>query len=283
MSAHPARRLWHSLEAVYQPALSAAHARDAGKELGLRGFWMTYLAFRSAPLGAVDAATVVATFGGFAPQMVGKAIPAAWALVPPATCVERRNALAGELLREAGVTGEIAGPVVARLAGLPSALETTGRPLGAANAALPLPEDPVAALWQLASTVREHRGDGHLAAWVAAGVTGLQAHHMLVADLGQHEMMRELRGWTPEEWSQAAGALVARGLLEADSGALTTAGRELRDKVELQTDELSWSGGLSVLGEEGVDMICAEFAPLVSSVRDSGLAPLFTLLAGSEV
>ncbi|MFF5145968.1 hypothetical protein ACFY6U_40690 [Streptomyces sp. NPDC013157] len=282
MSAHPARRLWHSLETLYQPALSVAHTRDAGKELGLRGFWMTLLAFRSAPLGAVDTATVVATFGGFAPEMVGKAIPAAWALVPPATCLERRNALAGELLREAGVTDEIAGPLVARLAGLPSALETTGRPLGAANAALPLPDDPVAALWQLASTVREHRGDGHLAAWVAAGVTGLQSHHLLVADLGQHEMMRELRGWTPEEWSGAAEALVARGLLDADSGALTTAGRELRDKVERQTDDLSWSGGLSVLGEEGVDKICAELAPLASSVRASGLAPLFTLLAGSE-
>lgn len=282
MSAHPARRLWHSLEVLYQPALSVDHTRAVGKELGLRGFWMTLIAFRSAPLGAVDAATVVATFGGYAPEMVGKAIPAAWGLVPPAKCVERRNALAGELLREAGVTDEIAGPLVARLAGLPSALVTTGRPLGAANAALPLPDDPVAALWQLASTVREHRGDGHLAAWVAAGVTGLQSHHMLVADLGQHEMMRELRGWTPEEWSGAAEALVARGLLDADSGALTTAGRELRDTVEQQTDELSWSGGLSVLGEEGVDRICAELAPLTSSVRGSGLAPLFTLLAGSE-
>jgi hypothetical protein len=283
MSTHPARRLWHSLEALYQPALSVEHTRTAGKELGLRGFWMTLLAFRSAPLGAVEAATVVAAFGGFAPEMVGKAVPAAWALVQPAVCVERRNALAGELLREAGVTEEIAGPLVARLAGLPAALDTTGRPLGAANAALPLPDDPVAALWQLASTVREHRGDGHLAAWVASGVTGLQSHHMLVADLGQHEMMRELRGWTPEQWSEAAAALVARGLLDADSGALTTAGRELRDKVERQTDELSWSGGLSVLGEEGVDKICAELAPLASSVRGSGLAPLFTLLAGSEV
>jgi hypothetical protein len=283
MNAHPARRLWYSLEALYQSALSVEDTRAAGKELGLRGFWMTLFAFRSAPLGAVDAAAVVAAFGGFAPQMVGKAIPAAWALVPPALCIERRNALAGMLLRRIGVTDEIAGPLVARLAELPPALETTGRPLGAANAALPLPDDPVAALWQLASTVREHRGDGHLAAWVAVGITGLQSHHMLLADLGQHEMMRELRGWTPKEWSEAAEALAARGLLDAGSGALTTAGRDLRAEVEQRTDELSWSGGLSVLGEEGVDEICAELAPLASSVRSSGLAPLFTLLAGSEI
>ncbi|MEV6975283.1 hypothetical protein [Kitasatospora sp. NPDC093806] len=280
MSTHPARRLWHSLEALYQPALSVEHTRAVGKELGLRGFWMTLIAFRSAPLGAVDAAPVVAAFGGFAPEMVGKSVPAAWALVPPARCIERRNTLAGELLREAGITEEIAEPLVARLAVLRSSLDPTGRPLGAANAALPLPEDPVAALWQLASTVREHRGDGHLAAWVTAGVTGLQSHHLLTAELGRSEMMRELRGWTPEQWSEAAETLVARGLLDAASGTLTPEGRELRDRVERQTDELSWSGGLSVLGEDGVDKICADLAPLADSVRTAGLAPLFTLLAG---
>jgi hypothetical protein len=259
--------------------------RDAGKALGLSGYWMTFLAFRSAPLGAVNAATATAAFGGFAPGMVAKAIPAAWEVTSPATCIDSRNALAGQLLRRAGVTEEIAAPLVERLAVVPPALEVTGRPLSAANAALTLPDDPVAALWQLASTVREHRGDGHLAVWVAAGMTGLESHHLLIADSGQPgEMMRELRGWTLEEWSAAAEALIARGLLDdGDPTTPTDAGRHLRAQVEEQTDELAWSGGVSVLGEEGVEETCAALAPVVSSVRSSGMAPLLALLAADEV
>lgn len=284
MRTHPARRLWHNLEALYQPALSVADTRDSGKVLGLNGFWMTYFAFRAAPLGAVNAATVTAAFGGFAPSMVAKAVPGSWAAVSPATCIERRNTLAGTLLRRAGITEELAAPLVKQLAVVPPALDMTGRPLGAANAALPLPEDPIAALWQLTSTVREYRGDGHLAAWVTAGVTGLESHHLLTSGRPEHaEKMCQLRGWTPEEWSAAGAALVARGLLDAgDAGALSDAGLRLRTQVEQQTDELSWSGGLSVLGEDGVEEICAALAPVVKSVRDSGLAPLLALL-GADV
>lgn len=284
MKTHPARRLWHSLEAIYQPALLVDATRNAGKALGLSGFWMTYMAFRAAPLGAVNAAAATAMFGGFAPRMVAKAVPASWASAAPANCVESRNALAGELLRRAGVTEGVAAPLVERLAVLPPALDATGRPLGAANAALPLPNDPIAALWQLASTVREYRGDGHLAAWVTAGVSGLESHHLLTSGRGKHaEMMRELRGWTPEEWSAAAQTLIARGVLDDDgTGALTDAGLQLRDQVERQTDDLAWSGGMSVLGEDGVGEICAALAPLVRSVRDAGMAPLLGLLAADE-
>ena len=38
-----------------------------------------------------------------------------------------------------------------------------GRPLFAANRDVDAPPDPVAALWQAATTLREHRGDGHVA------------------------------------------------------------------------------------------------------------------------
>lgn len=42
-------------------------------------------------------------------------------------------------------------------------------PLFLANRDLAQPEDPVARLWQLSTTLREHRGDGHVAAWTAEG------------------------------------------------------------------------------------------------------------------
>lgn len=45
-----------------------------------------------------------------------------------------------------------------------AAANRTGRPMFAANAALQLPGDPIGAVWQPATTLREQRGDGHVAA-----------------------------------------------------------------------------------------------------------------------
>src|SRR6266516_1365278 len=72
---HPARRVWASLETLHDVIYFADGVRPAGIALGLRGFWMTYFAFRAAPLGAVPAAPVIAAFGGFHPAMVAKALP----------------------------------------------------------------------------------------------------------------------------------------------------------------------------------------------------------------
>ena len=52
---------------------------------------------------------------------------------------------------------------------------TEGRVLYAALEALPAPDDPVARLWHAATMLREHRGDGHVAALVAEGIGGPSA------------------------------------------------------------------------------------------------------------
>ena len=59
VSDHPARRLWATLETIHDVVYFAPGVRDAGVGLGLRGFWMTYFAFRAAPLGAVGAEPVI--------------------------------------------------------------------------------------------------------------------------------------------------------------------------------------------------------------------------------
>ena len=56
MSTHPARRLWAALETLHDVTYFADAVRPAGIELGLKGFWMTYFAWRAAPLGPVPAA-----------------------------------------------------------------------------------------------------------------------------------------------------------------------------------------------------------------------------------
>ena len=86
MGTHPARRLWAALEPLHDVVYFADGVRPAGIALGLRGFWMTYFAFRAAPLGPVPAPPVVAVFAGFHPAMVAKALPDAWSRTTPAAC-----------------------------------------------------------------------------------------------------------------------------------------------------------------------------------------------------
>jgi hypothetical protein len=272
-SMHPARRLWTALEPLHGVVYFAPGVRDAGVGVGLRGFWMTYFAFRAAPLGPVGAAPVVATFAGFEQSMVVKALPDAWSRASPATCLTARSAVSVDALRSAGVDEAACAEAVALLAPVAASADPTGRTLYAANAALPLPDEPVAALWQLATTLREHRGDGHVAALLAHGVTGLEALLLQVgAGKFPAELMRSVRGWPLDDWDGAARALRSRGMLDHDD-ALTAWGAEFLDAIEERTDERAWTGGLSALGEDGVEKVLATLRPSVESLWRSGILP----------
>ena len=62
--------------------------------------------------------------------------------------------------------------------------DPAGRPLFAANVDLPVPAEPLERLWQATTTWREHRGDGHVAALVAAGIGGCASHVLRLAEQG---------------------------------------------------------------------------------------------------
>ena len=115
-------------------------------------------------------------------------------------------------------------------------LDCAGRVLAAANAALPPPEDPVERLWQAATVLREHRGDGHFAALATADIDGCE---VLVLRCGldmRREDLQPIRGWTDEQWDAAAARLAARGWIGPD-GTLTPAGREVHATLEIATDQ----------------------------------------------
>ncbi|HEY2691422.1 MAG TPA: hypothetical protein VGJ50_23505, partial [Streptosporangiaceae bacterium] len=114
-------------------------------------------------------------------------------------------------------------------------LDCAGRVLAAANAALAVPGEPAARLWHAATMLREHRGDGHFAALVAADIDGCEALVLRTgADLAR-EQLQPVRGWTDEEWDQAAARLAGRGWL-AEDGQLTPEGAAARQAVEDATD-----------------------------------------------
>lgn len=265
---HPARKLWTILEPLHAVVYFAPDVRAAGKAIGLKGYWDTYFAFRAAPLGPVGAAAVTGLFAGFEPGMVGRALPSAWSRASAEACLEARSAVSAGALRAAGVSGDVCATAVSLLSALD--LEPTGRPLGAANAALPLPGDPVAALWQLATTVREHRGDGHVAALVTAGLSGLDALHLQTVAKGlAPEVLRQARGWPAEQWEAARMSLVDRELLDEDG--LTVTGADVLESVEELTDAAAWPESVPV--DEVVDEVVEVLTPAAAAVWESGVLP----------
>lgn len=264
---HAARRLWTTLEPLHAVVYFAPEVRAAGKAIGLKGFWDTYFAFRAAPLGAVSAPAVVGMFAVFEPAMVARALPSAWSRASVEICLATRSSVSASVLREVGVSADACAAAVSLLSS--TAWSPTGRPLGAANAALPLTADPVEALWQLATTVREHRGDGHVAALAAAGLSGLDATLLQLAVNGfPAESMRQARGWSADQWAAAHASLVTRRLLSA--GGLTSDGAAVLAAVEESTDFLAWQGGLSSVA---VDEVVEVLAPSVAALWASGVVP----------
>ena len=231
-----ARRMWTLFEPIHAMTYFAAEARAAYEAAGLRGFWRGYFAGRSAPLGRVSSAPVTASFYTFAPQMVGRALPDVWDLITPDQALAVREAGAvSALSRVLGDLKEAAGAAADMLAVAAAGVDCSGRVLAAANAALPVPAGPIARLWHAATVLREHRGDGHFAALLAADVDGCESNVLRAAFDLPRETIQPLRGWTDGQWDAAVGRLAGRGMIGND-GAATPAGTELRASVEATTD-----------------------------------------------
>jgi hypothetical protein len=114
-------------------------------------------------------------------------------------------------------------------------LDGTGRVLFSALRAQPRLDDPYGRLWRAADLVREHRGEGHVAASVAAGLDpvrmGILMEVWLGYPVGEYS---GTRAWPQEAQDAGAARLEAHGLLAG--GAITDAGRATRDAVEDATD-----------------------------------------------
>ncbi|MBV9293764.1 MAG: hypothetical protein JO222_15085, partial [Frankiales bacterium] len=208
---------------------------------GVKGGRRGYFASRSAPLGVVPAEVVIATFYNFAPALVRKAIPSAWESSTPEAVVAARFEAADAALRRVLGDAVIGSSELAEAAALAreatTACDVVGRPLYAGHAALPWPEPAHLQLWHAATLLREHRGDGHIAALLLAGLNGLEAAVSYIP-LGKgfpEDMLRTTRGYTEEDWEQAKQTLRDRGIMTGD-GDLTDAGRAQREAIEAQTD-----------------------------------------------
>ncbi|MGZ4669028.1 MAG: SCO6745 family protein [Blastococcus sp.] len=270
-----ARQLWALAEPFHALTYFAAESRAAGEAAGLTGFWRTYFAFRAAPLGAVGAEVVTATFYNFEPGFVARRVPSVWETTPPAAALAARLAGVDAAVRRVLGDDWIDSPEAAEaaeLAGCAAAsIDPSGRPLAATNAGLPAPAEPHLALWQALTTLREHRGDGHNAALLQRGITGA-APHVLAAAAGRstREWLMRARGWDDAAWATAAGWLGRRGWL-AD-GELTAAGLAIVAAVEADTDRLAVDPWRAI-GDAGCDRLAGLLAPVRLAVVAAGEWP----------
>jgi hypothetical protein len=213
----------------------------------LRSFWSGYFAARAAPLGPVGAALVTAAFYNFDPDMVAKAVPDCWDVVAPATLCRVRAIAAAEALAEiCGVEARSAlVGVLPLLRRAVAGCDGAGRVMAGANRHLwpviapALGTGGLAEAWQACTTLREHRGDGHVVALVTHRIDGIGALLLAAGTKGvPAEVLRDNRGWSEAEWEAATAALAGDGLLHTD-GRATDAGRTVHAAVEELTDRLA--------------------------------------------
>ncbi|MFD3500717.1 hypothetical protein [Streptomyces sp. NPDC058678] len=280
------RQLWHLLEPLHAVLYYApevfAQAAALGHDTEER--WPTYFPYRAAPLGPVGAERVTSAFYSFSPSMVAEHVDSAWSVASPEAMLEARlrgidgayRAIFGD--RTDGAELAEAAALARRAA---EAANTAGRPLAAANAALGWPKAPHLQLWHAATILREHRGDGHIAALLVAGLDPVESLVSFAA-IGAASVERfESRGWSAAQWAAARDRLSARGLLDAD-GTATEEGRELRRRVERDTDRLAAAPWQS-LGQEGVDRLADLLGDFWVAVLSSGLLPSETTLGIGKV
>ncbi|GAA1297791.1 hypothetical protein GCM10009647_011350 [Streptomyces sanglieri] len=253
---------------------------DLGKELGELGIDdpnAAYFAARSAAMGAVGPGTVTAAFYNFNHDLVARHLPAVWSVAAPQAVLDARLRAVDATLRRLLGEEVIASPELAEAAGL--ALRAAegctrhARPLYAAHADLPVPEEPHLAYWHAGTLLREHRGDGHLAALLTAGLDPLEAlvSHTATGKGMSPRWVLTTRGWHRDDWDAARERLRGRGILDAE-GELTEAGAALRAELEEATDRMD-AAPYEHLGAQGVERLTELARGFLFTAASAGAFP----------
>jgi hypothetical protein len=238
-----ARRMFQLVEPIGAIPYSTDEPNEAMFALGFTNYWDTYFAGRAGPLGSsVPAEVVHALFYNFAPGEVARHIPKVWSTTTPEAaiaarqhgCVDALRRILGDLVDTAGFARAVELLTKAATSG-----RLEGRPMYAALRALPVPEEPVARLFHAASLLREHRGDGHIAALMTEGIGGLEAHVLLALDMGiPARSFGRIHHLPSAQLTALIDHMTARGIVQ-DDRTFTSAGRQTKDRIEALTDALA--------------------------------------------
>ncbi|GAA3847532.1 hypothetical protein GCM10022403_094050 [Streptomyces coacervatus] len=253
---------------------------DLGRELGDLGIThprAVNFAVRAAAMGPVGPGTVTAAFYNYKYELVARHVPAVWSVASPGDVLAARaravDATMRRLLGEETVASEELAQAARLALRAAEACTRSARPLYAAHADLPVPEEPHLAYFHAATLLREHRGDGHLAVLMSAELDGLEAvvTHTATGKGMAPKWVFGSRGWKQEDWDAACGRLRERGLLD-EAGELTERGIALRAEIEAETDRLD-RAPYEHLGAEGVARLTELGAAFAKTALAAGAYP----------
>ena len=237
-----ARRMFELVEPIGLIPYSADEPNEAMFALGFTNYWDTYFAGRAAPLGLAPAEVVDALFYNFAPGEVARHIPKVWRTTTPEAAIAARQEGCANVLRR--ILGDrVDSPAFARTTELLLKAATSapldGRPMYAALRAISIPDNVAERLFHAASLLREHRGDGHIAALMVEGVGGLEAHALfaLHMDMPANTFGR-IHHLPAAQLAAVTDGMRDRGLI-GDDGWLSEEGRAVKERVESLTDDLA--------------------------------------------
>lgn len=277
MDAKVSGRLAKQLDVLHALSYFAPEVDERIVATGVRTGRAPYFAGRSAPFGRVGPGVVAATFYVFNPAMVTKVVTGLWDSASPEQVVEARfdgvdaafRRLLGDDIETSAEVAEAAELVRAACSGC----SPEGRALYAAHADLDWPEQPHLALFHGLSLLREHRGDGHVAALQHHGLSGIEAQisHVASGRGFTPEAARATRAWSEEEWAAGEAGLAARGILTAD-GELTDSGHALRKQIEDDTNRLG-AAPWETLGDDRAARLAELALPLVERALANGAFP----------
>ncbi|NSC19749.1 hypothetical protein FM076_00295 [Streptomyces albus subsp. chlorinus] len=212
-------------------------APEQAAELGVTEYAPAYFAFRSAPMGAVPWQVTLAAFYSFSPRSV-QAMAGVWEAATPQQWQAARFTAAGRALQRVGVdlTADQIAEARSLIDPVVASADYAGKTMAAANASVPLPSDPLVALWQQITVLREWRGDAHVTVLAANGLGPCDCNVLQTATGHFPEAIaRATRLWDDEEVAAATTRLAARGWLDTD-GTATDAGIAAREQIEAETD-----------------------------------------------
>ena len=235
-----------------------------------------YFGSRSAAMGAVTDDVVVATFYNFSPRAITASMPGVWDVASPESLQSARFRVIRRALTRVGgdLTSEQIAEARALIDPVVAGLDFGGKPLAAGNAGVPLPDDPMVALWQQVTVLREWRGDAHIALLVTNGLAPCEC---LVLQVGTGrfpmKLARATRRWDDAEWDSAVAKLRSHGWVD-DDGSVTSSGAEYRDHIEAETDRLCAPNWLPV-GDTGAARLGELIAPIHAAMDAAGIYAVF--------